>query len=322
MQSRTMARSSIDYLVNNRLTRPMRAALERRALVSRRVRSLANRLYNATDDAGRQTLYERSAKIFRNHPATFSPGTWDIDVPPFRLRMPLRGEHAWLDWDSALSVLGHDTEVKNFYAKLLDSRFRPDVFCDIGANYGVHTALFLSAGVPSVAFEPNPSCRPYFKLLVDLNDFKDATWEEIALGDANGNATLTYPERDTWFGSIRLDKGPDLAPMENLTTRSIRIRRLDDNPIQGKRCFAKIDTEGSEIRVIRGGRTFFREQCPFFVFESNYPAGRDEIFDEVTLLGFSVEALPIRDIEEAAPLPRCAFIEARGTNFLARRQRN
>ena len=178
-----MARSPIDCLVNNRLTRPVRVALERRALASKRVRSLVNRFYNATDDEGRRAFYERSAKIFRNHPAALSLDAWDIDVSPFRLRMPLRGDHAWSERDLALAVLGHDPEVKDFYAKILNSRFRPDVFCDIGANYGVHTALFLSAGVRSIAFEPNPSCVSYFKLLVDLNDFKDTTWEPVVAAE-------------------------------------------------------------------------------------------------------------------------------------------
>ena len=86
-----MARSPIGRLVNNRLTRQMRMALERKALASKKVRSLVNRWYNATDEEGRRALYERSAKIFRNHPAAFSSDTWHIDVWPFRLRMPLRG---------------------------------------------------------------------------------------------------------------------------------------------------------------------------------------------------------------------------------------
>ena len=223
----------------------------------------------------------------------------------------------------ALAVLGHDAEIKDFYVKILHSRFRPNVFYDIGANYGTHTALFLSAGVRSVAFEPNPSCLPYFKLLAELNDFKDATWEPVALGDANGEVTLAFPEMETWLGSIRLDNfdnNADGSPRENITELTVPIRRLDDHPTLAERCFAKIDAEGSEIRVIRGGRAFFRDRCPFFVFESNHPAGRDEIFDEIASLRFSIEALPIRDIEELAALSRGAFIEAQGTNFLARRE--
>jgi len=315
-----MARSTIDYMINNRLARPLRMAFERKALASKMLRVLANRFYNATDSDGRRALYERSAKIFRKHPANFNSGTWGIDVAPFRLRMPLRGKHAWLDWDLALAALGHDPEIKDFYEKILNSRFRPDVFCDCGANYGVHTALFLSAGVRSVAFEPNPSCLSYFRLLMNLNDFQNATWEQVALGDTNGEATLAFPETETWLGTIELDGSRDVIRMENMVTLTVPIRRLDDIPIQGKRCFAKIDTEGSEVRVIRGGRTFFREQCPLFIFESNRPAGRGEIFEVIASIGFSVEALPIGKIEQPVPLSRNAFVDATGTNFLARRE--
>ena len=284
------------------------------------LRLLFNRFYNATDKDGRRTLYERSAKIFRNHSAAFSSGTWDIDVAPFRLRMPLRSEHAWLDWDLALAVLGHDPEIKDFYTKILNSRLRPDVFCDCGANYGVHTALFLSAGVRSVAFEPNPSCLSYFRLLSNLNNFENATWEQVALGDTNGEVTLAFPKTETWLGTIELDASGDGIAMENMATLTVPIRRLDDIPFKGKRCFTKIDTEGSEIRVIRSGRTFFREQCPFFIFESNHPAGRGDIFDEIASIGFSVEALPVGDVEQPAPLSRNTFVDSMGTNFLARRE--
>ena len=295
-------------------------AFERGALASGRVLSVANCFHNATSDAGRRALYARSAKIFRDHPAAFNWDVWEIDVAPFRLKMPLRGDYAWLDWDMALSAVGHDPEVKDFYAKILSSRFRPDVFCDIGANYGIHTALFLSAGVRAVAFEPNPSCMSYFKLLTELNGFKDVTWEPVALGDANGEATLTFPETETWLGSIRFGSDAAVAPRENIKQLTVPVRRLDDIPIEGKRCFAKLDTEGVEVRVIRGGRTFFRDRCPLFVFESNSPAGRDEIFDEIASLGFAIEGLPVFDIEVSVPLSRGAFIEAKGTNFLACRE--
>jgi hypothetical protein len=129
-----MKRRLFDFAGHRRLARRTRVKLERAALSSGMIRSAANWYYNFTNDAGRMAIYRRSAKIFRDVPATFESGCWYVDVPPFRLRMPLRREHAWLDWDSALAVLGHDLEVKQFYAKLLGSRYRPEVFIDIGAN--------------------------------------------------------------------------------------------------------------------------------------------------------------------------------------------
>jgi hypothetical protein len=187
-----MKPSLFDFAVHRRLARRTRVKLERAALSSGMVRSAANWCYNFTNDAGRMAIYRRSAKIFRDVPATFDSGQWYVDVPPFRLRMPLRKEHAWLEWDSALAVLGHDQEVKKFYATLLGSRYRPDVFIDIGANYGVHSALFLSAGVKIVAFEPNPRCVDYFERVKELNGFRETRWEPIALGESNCEGAVAF----------------------------------------------------------------------------------------------------------------------------------
>src|SRR5262249_16352256 len=148
-------------------------------------RQVINHLYNTAGPSGKSAFYRRSAKIFRDHQGYFSSGEWVLNAPPFSLKMPLRKDWAWLDWDLALSALGHEPDIKDFYVKLLTSPFRPSVFCDIGANYGVHTALFLSAGVPSLAFEPNPTCYAYFETLGSLNRFHRVIWHPIALGDCN-----------------------------------------------------------------------------------------------------------------------------------------
>ena len=312
-----MARRLVDYVIDNRFTRPARAALERRAFAWPPIRAWVNGRHNRTNAEGRIALYHRSAKIFRGHDGRFKTGVWDIDVPPFRLRMPLRPEQAWLDWDTALSALGHDAEIKDFYASILTSDLRPDLFCDIGANYGVHTFLMRSAGVPALAFEPNPACAEYFHRLEQLNGFDDVRREPIALGDFTGTARLTFPETETWLGTIHM--ADDLVPPEvSGATIETPVKRLDDLAIEAERCLVKIDAEGSELRVIRGGRRFLADCSAFVVFESNRAEDRAELFDEFTRLGFSIEGLPMPDIQRSQSLARDAFLAAPGVNFVAR----
>jgi FkbM family methyltransferase len=283
--------------------------------------SAANWYYNFTNDAGRMAIYRRSAKIFRDVPATFDSGYWYVDVPPFCLRMPLRKEHAWLDWDSALAVLGHDLEVKKFYAKLLESRYRPEVFIDIGANYGIHSALFLSAGVEIVAFEPNPRCVDYFERVSELNGFGEAKWEAIALGESNCEGALTFSETDTWLGTISQGATRRAGAKDDKIVLAVSIRRLDDLTINGDNCFVKIDAEGFELPIIRGAQAFLSDRCRFFVFESNHPGGRTELFQEITSLGFLIEKLPIDNIDHPNTVNENEFIVAQTTNFVARNKR-
>jgi FkbM family methyltransferase len=310
-----MKRSLFDLLINNRYSRPIRMKLERRALGFRITRRVVNNFYNTCRPNGRKGLFQRSAKIFRDHDAILGPGIWRIDVPPFRLKMPLRPDRAWLDWDSALAILGHDQEVKEFYSKIIGSRHRPDLFCDIGANYGTHSALFLSAGIPCIAYEPNPACVEYFEALRELNAFRDVRWKAVALGDRDGQAILRFPEKDTWHGAIDCDAQHRTQGELELI---VPIRRLDGDLPSGTRCVVKIDVEGSELRVLRGGQRFFKERCTFFVFESNGAEQRSALYDEIAALDFTIEELPILDVEKSEPLERSSFVSAKGTNFLAR----
>jgi hypothetical protein len=78
---------------------------------------------------------------------TSADGLWRLRFAGTQIVLPLRRESFWLDWGFALGVLGHDAEVKRTYEMLLLSD-RPDLFIDIGANYGTHSMLMAAAGHP------------------------------------------------------------------------------------------------------------------------------------------------------------------------------
>jgi hypothetical protein len=101
----------------------------------------------------------------------------------------------------------------------------------------------------------------------------------------------------------------------------VSVRRLDDLDIQCERCFVKIDAEGFELNVIRGGRGFLADRCPFFIFESNHGDDRKELFTEISTLGFSIEPLPVCEIDESRSLTVNDFKAATGCNFLARNRK-
>ncbi|CAA9891487.1 conserved hypothetical protein [Candidatus Methylobacter favarea] len=77
--------------------------------------------------------------------------------------MPLTSERFWLDWDTAVSITGHDIEIKQTYEALIGSSEPPELFIDIGANYGTHSLLFLVHQIKTITFEPNASCHDFFQ---------------------------------------------------------------------------------------------------------------------------------------------------------------
>jgi FkbM family methyltransferase len=125
----------------------------------------------------------------------------------------------------------------------------------------------------------------YFKRVNELNGFREARWEPIALGDSNCEGALAFSETDTWLGTISQDTIRGTGEGNHKIVLAVSIRRLDDLTINADNCFVKIDAEGFELPIIRGAKSFLGDRCRFFVFESNGPDGRTELFRQIILSG-------------------------------------
>src|SRR5262245_2148610 len=99
----------------NRFTRPIKRNFMR--LVA--AKTGLNQYYGLLDDEARSRFHARYAKIFRNDGVSLASGEWLIQFADQKIRLPLRPSWSWLDWDAAVSLLGHDIEVKKTYAALV-----------------------------------------------------------------------------------------------------------------------------------------------------------------------------------------------------------
>jgi hypothetical protein len=112
-------------------------------------------IYSLLSVPHRERFHSEFAKLFRNGITRSRPGTWSVKFAGKDILIPLSPDTLWLDWDLAVSIPGHDTEVKETHAALIGHRSnRPQVFVDIGANCGTHSLLFLVHGIPSLSSEP------------------------------------------------------------------------------------------------------------------------------------------------------------------------
>lgn len=250
-------------LTDNRVTRPIKQAtiraLARRALSRRPL----NRYFNSLAPEGQEAFHGLHSGLFRGGSGKFSDGTWEVHFAGETIVLPLRSSHAWLDWDAALSLTGHDVEVKQVYEKLVKSG-DVDLFLDVGANHGTHSLLFLAAGIQSVSYEPNPECRDYFETVCRMNGMH-GRWENVALGEREGEAILSFPEGRTWLGSI----GP--SSEDGLKSCPVNVVTLDSYlPAvrSAKKILLKIDTEGHEPKVLAGASRLISELRPTIIFEA------------------------------------------------------
>ena len=307
-------------LYENRLTRPIKRSIVRSVAVRSGPRAILNRYYSLLDDQARSRFHTRYAKIFRDRSGVqLASGSWTVHFMDREIRLPLRSSWSWLDWDSAVSIVGHDLEIKETYAELIKSDDRPALFLDVGANYGTHSLLFRSVGIPTISFEPNPSCFSYFQAACEMNGFEEGRWEQVAIGDKAGQVELVYPENETWLGSISVDVVSNLRKSDSLTIKQVQLKKIDDYlpDIPHDKILVKIDVEGFEREVIQGASDLLTQYKPKIIFESNNGAMRRDCLELFADYGYSVFSLPWRPSSVLAALRSEEFLTSPATNFIA-----
>lgn len=293
--------------------------LVRRCAASPGPRKLLNAAYLKFGQNERTYFYWLYAKIFRDSPLRGREGHWEVAFAGKALRMPLAAGQFWLDWDTAVSITGHDPEIKQTYEALLRSPLhRPEIFVDIGANYGTHSLLFLAHGVRTLTFEPNSTCHDYFLRACRLNHLAPAL-EQAALGAAAGHVDLAYPERETWLGSTSADTQQALGRDRALVHETVGQKPLDDYlpALLGRRVLIKIDTEGNELKVLEGAAETLRLARPMLVFESVPGSDRAGLSGFLSARGYSIYELPWLPDGDAGPISVEQFLASASDNFAA-----
>lgn len=156
----------------------------------------------------------------------------------------------------------------------------PDpVLLDIGANIGVHSLLFSRLAGPRGRVHAFEAQRVVYQMLMGnlaLNSIENVFASQVALGAAPG--TLRLPPVDyaqPWnFGGMGLAgeaADPQFAPgsAERAAAErdeSIEMRTLDELNLPHVD-FAKIDVEGMEVDVLKGGRATIERDRPLMQVE-------------------------------------------------------
>jgi FkbM family methyltransferase len=292
--------------------------LVRASLRSRVSRQCLNTVYGWLSWDGKSHFHRRFSQAFWTPDPSAVDGVWDIRFLGKRLRIPLAVETLKLDWDVALAVLGHDSEIKQTYATLLTSPSRPDVFIDVGTNFGTHSLLFLNNGVPTLSFEPNPACAAFVRRVSAANDIQPH-FETVALSDTSGWTELAFPADEAWLGSTDDGTVGRLGQTHVLQRCPVELKRLDEYlpQLPPGRVLVKIDTEGNECRVLRGATSLMKQRQPLVIFESWPDPAREELAAFFAELDYAVHEMPWDPDRRAAALGRDAFLASAGTNFLA-----
>jgi FkbM family methyltransferase len=196
------------------------------------------------------------------------------------------------------------------------SRCRLDgaVCWDVGAHVGYHTLGFAALGADVVAFEPNAHNARHLQMHLQRNSTLARRVKHLPVALADYDGEMTFIQSGDLGGASsgsHLDTAlPPLqcgayASFERTRVLAARIDTLIDSGGARAPDILKIDVEGAEALVLRGGERFFSSRKPVLLMEVHHIRLMMEVQAMLLRWGYLIELL---DEEHAIP-SRC-FIAA------------
>ena len=150
---------------------------------------------------------------------------------------------------------------------------RPRVFWDVGANFGYYSWLFLSAdeGKTVVLFEPDSDNLQLIEATIRLNDLDGVHVIAAAVSDREGEAEFITDGISGFTGSLSGLGETFVSHHYDLEQRVTTVRTVTLDGEANRRPppdLIKIDVEGAELHVVRGGAELFNDRQPMVIFES------------------------------------------------------
>lgn len=144
-----------------------------------------------------------------------------------------------------------------------------EVVLDIGANIGCTALLFGEIAKKVYAFEPSETTFAFLKKNIAHSGWNNITALNVGLGAEQGETTLTFAPNNRSGGFVSDQTQASVGH----TVEKIVIRQLDEVANEqkwGKVDFIKMDVEGFEGNVLRGGVKTLEANKPVLVLELNH----------------------------------------------------
>ncbi|HCI47684.1 MAG TPA: hypothetical protein DFI00_10355 [Rhodospirillaceae bacterium] len=136
---------------------------------------------------------------------------------------------------------------------------------DIGANFGLYTLAMAKAIGGDGRFwavEPASNTAGFLRRSVAANDFKAIEVLQMALSDSDGDGYLTI-ESSSELNALADGPGANTEQVKLSTLDKLMAEQFGDVQFD----FMKIDAEGAESAILKGGKAFFEQQSPLVMYE-------------------------------------------------------
>ncbi len=168
--------------------------------------------------------------------------------------------------DTYLDAVGNDFEPH--MVELYKTFIKPgDVVVDIGGNIGLTSILFSNLAGKVYSFEPSPSTFQIMKENLARAKTGNTNLFNLGMGDKEDVSTITFAKNNR-SGAFVSNK---IQPKQDHITEHIKIVTLDSffKDVKEPIDFIKIDVEGFETCVIKGGMALLQKFRPVVTLELN-----------------------------------------------------
>jgi FkbM family methyltransferase len=189
-------------------------------------------------------------------------------------------------------------------------------YVDVGTNRGqvLREAVRIAPAGRHVAFEPVPELAEVVE-----RDFPSVECRRLALGARSGEAEFCHFRDLDGFSGLR--RSPEISDARGRPEYiPVHVSTLDEQVAEMAPKVVKIDVEGAELDVLRGGRELLRSGRPTLILEhvataaALYGASSGELWDLLADAGYEIFA-----VTGEGPVPRTRFGSGeRVVNWLAR----
>ncbi len=157
---------------------------------------------------------------------------------------------------------------------------------DIGANYGLYTltaSKFVGPTGRIWAFEPTSSTSAFLRKSISINHMTNIELVQAGLSDTKRTAMIALnPNSELNAITTQADSNGEYESVQILSLDECESMYDWDN-IE----FIKLDAEGQEQNIIRGGKHFFSTQSPLIMFELKHGNNiNSELVNEFSALGY------------------------------------
>jgi FkbM family methyltransferase len=179
------------------------------------------------------------------------------------------------------------------------------VIFDIGANFGYYSCVLgstLNMNCTIYSFEPFPSNYERLIANISLNNMESCIHAyRLGLSDSEGTASMKSNPANTGAAYVDVRDGDTI-----LTT----IDHFSDKKAIKHIAFIKIDVEGFELFVLRGGEKTIKSSKPVILIELNPPTlmrlglNPQDVVDKLTDYGYSLFVPNRQKLVKLVDLPR------------------